>query len=162
MRASISSGLTAHWLQERGHRLKKDCQGQDPEDSKEHSTLSVSLGFEKTTDRWLYLGVLTDNTTFPEAKEQAVSSHVTRDHQNQSRRLSPKGGTVNFFKNSPLFPIVPFMLCFWQTSVLFQQDEERSMVILNVFKCLLEICHSFWETGCSKERFIKYMYFGLE
>lgn len=47
----ISSGLTAHGLQEGGHRLKKGGQGQDPEDSKEHSTLSVSLGFEKTTDR---------------------------------------------------------------------------------------------------------------
>lgn len=56
----ISSGLTAHGLQEGGHRLKKGGQGQDPEDSKEHSTLSVSLGLKSkpsTVDCTLWLTV---------------------------------------------------------------------------------------------------------
>lgn len=118
--------LTAHWLWKRGDRLKKGCQGQiqPSEDSKEHSTLSVSLGFEKTTDRWLYLGVLTDTTTFPEAKKQSVPPHVTEDHQNQSYCLALKG---EFFKSSLLFPlpIVPrFLLCFWQTSFVSTRWEE--------------------------------------
>lgn len=84
-------------------------------------------------------------TLLPEAKGQAVPSYVAWDHQNQYRCLSPKGGPVYFFKSSPLFllPIVPcFLLCFWKTNVLSQQDKEYSVIIPNVSKYLLEIRHS--------------------
>lgn len=137
----VVSLLTGSWNVGAGWR--RAARTQPSEDSKEHSTLSVSLGFEKTTDRWLYLGVLTDNTTFPEAKEQAVPSHVTWGHQNQFCCLSPKGGPVNFFLKALLSAhCSSLFLCFWSVSALFQQNKESSKIIPNVLKCLLEICHS--------------------
>lgn len=54
----------------------------------------------------------------------------------------PQRSSSEFFKSSPLFPIVPcFLLCFSQTHAFFQQDQESSMIVSNVLKCLLEICH---------------------
>lgn len=70
--------LAGSWNVDTGWRRAARARIQPSEDSKEHSTLSVSLGFEKTTDRWLYLGILTDNATFPEAKEQA-GLHVSQE-----------------------------------------------------------------------------------
>lgn len=143
MRASSSSGLTAHWFLECGWENEEGLSGQPSEDSKEHSTLSVSLGFEKTTDRWLYLGVLTDDTTFPEAKEQVVPSHVTWVHQKWSCN-PPNVVQWNLFLllTVPCFLLCGFFCLFLQKSISFQQGKEQSMMISNVLNCLLDMHHS--------------------
>lgn len=147
MRASISWGLAARWLPERGYGLKKGCQGQDPAFRglqgtfnavgefgiwKNHRPLTVPWGpYRQRYISW--------------SKGAGWTSCVTRDHQNLSRCLSAKDGAVKFLK-APLYfycLFVPcFLLYFWQTHVSFQQDEESSMIILNIIKCILEICHS--------------------
>lgn len=125
-----------------GYRLK-GCQGQDP----------AFRGLQGTFNAVGEFGIWKNHRplTVPwapyrqhyifEAKEQAAPSYAKLDHQKQSRCLTPNMNFVKAPVSIAHYSSLFFLLCFLQIYISFQQDEKSSVIILNVLKCLLEICH---------------------